>query len=392
MALDPQLLSQLQGPHPARRMPFDALRAGLDQSVARKLINVSREGDLELYGYSSSCQFEQQWDLFSLIARGLILDVSAKRVVATPFPKFFNFNEGGVALPQEMFEVTEKLDGSLGIVFHNAGKWRVSTRGRLDSEQGQWATRYLHQHVLTAKLVEGSTYLVEIVYPENRIVIPYDFSGLVLLGAYDAEGHELPRHALESVAQSAGLRIAKRFASGSFEALLDVARTLPRDEEGFVVRFAGGLRVKLKGEAYCRVHRLICHCTPLALWEAMMSGEDLDAMRRELPEEMRADFDAIRALLEKRLDDLVAEIGAAYVVHGEKSDKELGMLVQDARCGLTEAQRKFLFACRKQNFLDAVHQPGEWRQKAFRLIRPDGTKLTGYVSSNVMTRFQEESG
>ncbi|MDB5290225.1 MAG: ligase [Phycisphaerales bacterium] len=392
MALDPQLLSQLQGPHPARRIPFDDLRAGLLQGVTRKTINVSREGGLELYGYSSFCQFEQQWDLFSLIARGLILDVSTKRVVATPFPKFFNFNEGGVALPRESFEVTEKLDGSLGILFNHAGRWRVSTRGQLDSEQGQWATQHLHQNVATDHLVAGSTYLVEIVYPENRIVIPYDFSGLVLLGAYDPEGHELPRHALENVAASARLRIAKRFASGSFDELLDLARKLTRDEEGFVVRFAGGLRVKLKGEAYCRVHRLICHCTPLALWEAMTGGEDLDAMRRELPEEMRMDFDAIRTILATQLDDLVAQVRTAYVVHDGKSDKELGMLVQDPRSGLSEAQRKFLFACRKQDFLNAVRQPGEWRQKAFRLIRPDGNKLAGYASSNVMTRFQEENG
>ncbi|MDB5289662.1 MAG: ligase [Phycisphaerales bacterium] len=392
MALDPQLLSQLQGPHPARRMPFDELRAGLADGVARKTINVSRDGDLELYGYSSFCQFEQQWDLFSLIARGLVLDVSAKRVVATPFPKFFNFNEGGVALPREPFEVSEKLDGSLGILFQHGGKWRVSTRGQLGSEQGQWATTHLHQNVATGNLNTGSTYLVEIVYPENRIVIPYDFSGLILLAAYGEDGHELPRHALEKAATSAGLRIAKHFASGSFDELLDVAQKLTRYEEGFVVRFAGGLRVKLKGEAYCRVHRLVCNCTPLALWEAMMGGEDLDAMRRELPEEMRVDFDAIRAILEAQLDDLVAQVRSAHVMHGSKSDKELGMLVQDPGSGLSEAQRKFLFACRKQDFLDTVRQPGEWRQKAFRHIRPDRNWLAGYESSNAMTRFQEEIG
>ncbi|MDB5171433.1 MAG: 2-5 ligase, partial [Phycisphaerales bacterium] len=283
-------------------------------------------------------------------------------------------------------------DGSLGILFHHAGRWRVSTRGQLDSEQGQWATANLHQNVATANLDSGSTYLVEIVYPENRIVIPYDFAGLVLLGAYDSQGRELRREALESAAANAGLRIAKRFASGSFDELLDVARELTRNEEGFVVRFERGLRVKLKGEAYCRVHRLICHCTPLALWEAMMGGEDLDAMRRELPEEMTGDFDTIRTILEARLDGLVAQVREAHGAHSDKSDKELGMLVQDARSGLSEAQRKLLFACRKQDFLGAVYRPGEWRQKAFRLIRPDGNRLAGYVSSNVMTRFQEESG
>jgi hypothetical protein len=91
MALDPALLAQLLGQHPARRMPFDELRAGLLRNVERKFVNISRDGDVELYGYSTQCQFEQRWDLFSLIARGLILDAAQCRVVATPFPKFFNY-------------------------------------------------------------------------------------------------------------------------------------------------------------------------------------------------------------------------------------------------------------------------------------------------------------
>ena len=70
--------------------------------------------------------------LFSLISRGLILDPVQRLVIATPFPKFFNFNEGGVALPDEPFTVSEKLDGSLGILFHHQGKWRITTRGRLE--------------------------------------------------------------------------------------------------------------------------------------------------------------------------------------------------------------------------------------------------------------------
>jgi RNA ligase len=51
-----------------------------------------------------------------------------------------------------------------------------------------------------------------------------------------------------------------------------LCQKLPRDREGFVVRFASGLRIKLKGEQYCRIHKLISRCTPLALWDAMMPG------------------------------------------------------------------------------------------------------------------------
>ncbi len=392
MILDPALISLLLGRHPARRMPFDELHAGLLRGVEAKNINVSRDGDLALFGYTSTCQFEGQWDLFSLIARGLILDVAERRVVATPFPKFFNFGEAGISLPDEPFEVTEKIDGSLGILFFHQGQWRVSTRGQLASSQGEWATRYVRTQIDTNRLLPGATYLVEIVYAENRVVIPYSFEGLVLLGGYDAGGDEFRRGVLESIADCAGLRIARSVACGSFDDLHGVARSLTRHEEGFVIRFAGGLRLKLKGEAYCRVHKLVCRCTPIALWESMAACEDLEAMRRELPEEMRLDFDVIRRLLTERLDAVVLEIQAGHDKTKTLSDKELGLLLQNPRCDLTPAQRKFVFACRKEPFFESIRQRGEWREKLFRLLRPDRNRLAGYVASTAMTRFGEESG
>jgi RNA ligase len=373
-------------------MPFDELRAGLLQGVAEKRINVSRDGNLELFGYSSLCQFEQQWDLFALLARGLILDPSAQRIVATPFPKFFNFNEGGIPLPNEPFEISEKIDGSLGILFHHNGNWRVSTRGQLTSFQGEWATQFLRAQVKTDALTPGATYLVEIVYPENRVVIPYDFEALVLLGAYDETGREFSRDELETSAAAASLRIAGSISARSFDELLAVAQTLTRFEEGFVLRFRSGLRVKLKGEAYCRIHKLVCHCTPLALWESMMNCEDLDAMRRELPEEMRRDFDSIRLLLQARMDSLLSEIRAAHDQHAKQSDREIGLITQNPGTGLTDAQKKFIFACRHKNFLSAVHQAGEWREKLFKFMRPDGNRLPGYQPSDAMHRFEAEMG
>ena len=346
-----------------------------------------------MFAYTSLCQFEQQWDFFALLARGLILDPAEKRVVATPFPKFFNFNEGGVALPAGPFEVSEKIDGSLGILFHHNGSWRVSTRGKLDSMQGEWATKHLHARVNANALVPGATYLVEIVYAENRVVIPYDFEGLVLLSAYDEQGREFSRADLEATARAAGVRIARTIVSSSFDELLGVARTLTRFEEGFVLRFANGLRVKLKGEAYCRVHKLVCHCTPLALWESMMNCEDLDAMRQELPEEMRRDFDTIRASLLARFDALVAEIRAAHEQHAKFDARELGLMIQNPGTGLTDAQRKFIFACRKQDLLNVIDRKGEWaRKKLFKYIRPDGNRLEGYVPSDAMNRFEERDG
>lgn len=390
MPIDLLLLAQLLGPHPARRIPFDDLLAGLDRGVAGGLINVSRDGELELFGYTSTCQFDQKWDLFSLIARGLVIDRRSRRVVATPFPKFFNFGESAIPLPDGPFQASEKIDGSLGIVFHHGGAWRVTTRGRLQSQQGAWASDYLRQHIDVAALEPGTTYLVEIVYRENQIVIPYSFSGLVLLSAYDGDGEELSRPALEGIADASGMRIAASVACESFEQLRQRTAGLTRYEEGFVIRFHNGLRLKLKGEAYCRAHKLICRCTPLSIWEAMQNGEDLESMRKELPEEMRRDFDAIRRILDERISAALGDLRACREKFTSHTDKELGLLLQSLPGELTETQRRFAFAIRKPEFFEKVQRKGELRDRLFRLLRPDGNRLPGYVPSDAMNRFAEE--
>lgn len=156
---------------------------------------------------------------------------------------------------------------------------------------------------------------MEIVYPANRIVIPYDFEGLVLLSAYAEDGSELPRGALESAAAVTGMRITRTISCESFAALMEVTKALPSFEEGFVLRFSNGLRLKLKGDAYCRLHRLISHCTPLALWEAMMQMEDIELIRRELPEEMQHDFDMIRGILNKRFTEILGAADTSSLLH-----------------------------------------------------------------------------
>jgi RNA ligase len=71
------------------------------------------------------------------MARGLILNLAGGRIAAAPFPKFFNWSELADAERERLgrlaasgFDVFEKLDGSLGIIFGHGDRWRVATRGR----------------------------------------------------------------------------------------------------------------------------------------------------------------------------------------------------------------------------------------------------------------------
>jgi hypothetical protein len=100
-----------------------------------------------------------------------------------------------------------KVDGTLGIVFLWDGTLRVATKRRLDSEQACWAQAWLQKGgAATTVLEAGWTYLFEIVYADNALVVEYAFEGLVLLGACAPDGRFLGGD--ELVRLAARLRIA----------------------------------------------------------------------------------------------------------------------------------------------------------------------------------------
>jgi RNA ligase len=372
-------------PHPARGLDFATLHAALEDRVASGTVTVARRGPLALYHYSNRCVYDVLWDDFSLLARGLILDVDRGDLVATPFPKFFNYGERAATLPDEPFHAFEKLDGSLGIVFFHDGRWQATTKGTFGADQARWAEARLLRCDLAA-LDPASTYLFEIIYRDNRIVVRYDYEDLVLLGAYDGAGHELDTAALAAVAARLGTRVARRYEYDGLDDVVRAAEALDHNDEGFVIRFAGGFRIKLKGSAYRRVHAVISRVTPLGLYDALHAGDDLDVIRREVPEEYWADFDRIRALLADAIRPLVEATEAEARRLSGLSDKEVGILL--SRGEIAELARPYIFACRKS--------PGRWttegraRLGMLRAIRPTANQLAGYTPSTYILGLRDD--
>ena len=79
----------------AHQFSFDELLKRLTEDCENGLVKTKREGDLALYNYTEETHFKNTWTPTALLARGLVLDLVAKKVVATPFPKFFNYGERG---------------------------------------------------------------------------------------------------------------------------------------------------------------------------------------------------------------------------------------------------------------------------------------------------------
>jgi RNA ligase len=370
--------------HPARQIDFDILLDALHEARKEKALSyVDGPDDLQLWRYSNRCVFDRMWTPITVLARGLILDMAERRVVATPFPKFFNLGEDGGGLPDQPFEVFEKLDGSLIILFQHRGKWRATTRGAFESSQAIWATEWIEKCNLSG-LNPGTTYLAEAVYPENRIVVHYTEPALVLLAAYNQDGRELSYEDVQSTAPSLGGRAAERYQFANVAEMMAHVAQLPKDNEGYVLRFESGLRIKLKGSEYRRIHALISRVTPLAVWEMCFAGDDLDAVRREIPEEYWEDFDCIRAILTCEFDRRVAKVIETAKPLAHLSDKDVGLMLNS----FDEDVRGLIFPYRKDQ--DVFPIP-KMREVMWRHIRPTGNELDGYVPSYAMSRIMDDA-
>jgi RNA ligase len=281
---------------------------------------------LSILTYTAAAQYSHTWTPVTMQCRGLIADNTTGEIVALPFPKIFVTDMHGVhdfapPLPAEPFEVYDKVDGSLVIVFHHDGAWHAASKGSFISGQALWAQELLDQADLS-KLDPGLTYLAEAIYPGNRIVVDYGTrEELVLLAAFrPADGTEEllstvgPHWApIGPVVRSWGLHddvtvLAKRAADGLN---LDGDSARGMDEEGYIVRYASGQRAKIKLSAYLALHRLYTGTNERTVWDVLQRGEDPAALFDKVPDEF-ADWvrqiaarqrEAHRALVDEATDD-----------------------------------------------------------------------------------------
>jgi len=233
---------------------------------------------ITIYNYSVKTEYEEYWDDITLQARGLVLDDSGN-IIARPFRKFFNLSQGRFT-PTNDFEVYEKYDGSLGIVFHYANNWHIATRGSFTSEQSLLGKSFLEQYDLCV-LETDKTYLFEIVSRKNRIVVDYgDFEDLVLLSAFhNKSGEEIHRKELENT----GFKLCEKYDGiNDYEAL---AETIGQNREGYVVRFSNGHRVKIKGIEYLRLHKIITNLSTTAIWETISTSKSVLELLEGFPDE-----------------------------------------------------------------------------------------------------------
>jgi RNA ligase len=207
-------------------------------------------------------------------------------VIAKSFDKFFNLEEHSTEeIPNEDFEVYEKLDGSLGILFWYQGKWILASKGSFVSEQALKGKQILNSKYNVEPIPKGYTTLLEIIYPENRIVCNYgDDEVLVVLSMIsNASGKELDYDSLLKINEETGLPVVKKY--DGIEDYKTLKNLISKDREGYVVRFRNGFRVKIKGEEYVRLHRILTGFSNVDIWEYLKDNKNLDELLDRVPDE-----------------------------------------------------------------------------------------------------------
>jgi RNA ligase len=270
---------------------FDIIsRADFDRAVEAKLITIRDDrAGLRILNYSDAAMYTAgAWDNPAVrTCRGVIVD-DEWTVHARPWAKFFNHgqSEAGDLDLNAPVEVTDKMDGSLGII-HRAldGSLRVATRGSFESDQAIHATDLLAARYPDLD-VDGLTPLVEIVYPGNRIVVDYgDQDDLILLGGVLVEsGTYCGPEAVADVIGWAG----PTTTTFPYRTLRDALAAPERPGmEGLCVRYVDDNQiVKIKQDDYVALHKIVTGLSERSVWEHLCGGAGIDDLLGRLPDEL----------------------------------------------------------------------------------------------------------
>lgn len=263
----------------------------VEQKRNEKLVSTHRhpQFDLLIHDYTKVCQAERRWDEYTLMCRGLITDLEGN-IVSWPFKKFFNVGENGMTfdkLPFDEFEATKKIDGSLGILYQADGIPYISTRGSFISEQAVVANEILWKKYRGYSFDPGLTYLWEIVYPENKIVVDYKgLRDIVLLEVTrTSDGRSVGRDEVAEIGGEIGCPVVES-VEVKRDQLTSYRKLNLSDSEGIVIKFKkNDERYKIKFEEYLRLHRLVTGVNTKTVWEFLSSCKSLEELLYNVPDE-----------------------------------------------------------------------------------------------------------
>lgn len=328
---------------------------------------------LTILNYSDKAAFDRVWNDVTMNCRGLIID-DDYNVIARPWKKFFNLGEGFAEFDWDApVEVTDKMDGSLGILYPEDFGYlgycgSIATRGSFESEQAQHATKVFARKYsikVNNSVIGEYTFLFEIVYPANRIVLNYNgLDDLVLLGAVNTEyGYYLGPSEAAALLSWPG-PVTEVFAYKTLqEAFSNNDR---KNAEGYVVR-SGNKMVKLKQVDYIELHRIVTNLNARTVWERLGAGETVLSICDNIPDEFHDFVRETAEELYQKQEVVMDEVLAEYLKVTESLRGEDGLFTRKefAAAVSKSPNRGYLFSILDGKPIDEL---------VWRTLRPSASK------------------
>lgn len=333
-----------------------------------------------IYNYTTKTQYSGLWDQYTERCRGLMTDENGN-ILNNPFPKFFNLGEKEYTkienLSAEMPSITEKLDGMLGILYEEGDSAAISTRGTFDSTYAEWATNWLRlKGFKLDDFKKGFTYLFEIIYPGNRIVVDYKGrTELVLLAVRNNCDKTELNHVEE--AQRLGLSYAKEYSFGNISDASEYLESRKGIEsEGLVCRYSNGLRIKIKSVDYKRLHKILTGMSARDIWTSLRDTGSIDGIIDSVPDEFF-----------KWVKKVEAELRTSKM---EVMSKALTIALGAKRLGSRIEQAQYITRCTEGTrglggiaFLLLDGKVDKAESSAWKMIRPSGELFKAESSDDV---------
>lgn len=264
----------------------------LNEYIENGLITSNKHPDYDIWilNYSPKTQAKNFWDDYTLSCRGLIVDLDGN-ILARPFQKFKNieeYDQSEIDMTLD-YEIFDKVDGSLIILFFykKIKKWLFASKGSFASEQASEAYKMMEIHVKHSfpMFNKDYTYLFEIIFQKNRIVVDYgNLRDLILLAVINTKtGIEMDHNFL--VKEYSGIFTIIKKHNITIKNLYELKELEEENKEGFVVRFSNGFRVKVKFTEYIRLHGILTNVSNLTVWEYLKNNYDFDALFEKVPDE-----------------------------------------------------------------------------------------------------------
>jgi len=337
----------------------------LQKMVDEKFVSVKKHPTEELwiYNYTPSAAYSRVWNEVTLICRGLVLDVEYN-IIARPFRKFFNVEElDPEIIPKLPFDVYEKMDGSLGIVFCWKNRWIIATRGSFESEQAIKGQEILNRSNISA-LSPDYTYMFEIIYPENRIVINYDFEDLVLLACIEPKsGIEVDIH---NDYYTSRFRVVKKYNGlKDFSTLTSLQED---NKEGFVIKFENNFRMKVKFEEYKRLHRILTGISNVTVWEYLSDHKDINELLEKIPDEFYM-----------WLKDIIVDLRYKYTTVQEYASKCFDGLLENLNGKLPIRKEYAKWVMKHEKYIHGIlfrmYDKKDYSEIIWKIVKPKWSKV-----------------